>query len=136
MVRRMKRLLVLALVACGSPQPTPVPHPPPVEAAKPPPPPPAAKAVAQPGLQAQPLPNDPMKVTIHRLSNGMTVYLSPDSSEPSITAHIAVHAGSSNDPEISTGLAHYLEHMLFKGTTKLGTLDYDKEKPHLDRIAE
>jgi zinc protease len=46
----------------------------------------------------------------------MTVYLSPDPQEPSVIAHVAVHAGSSNDPERSTGLAHYLEHMLFKGT--------------------
>jgi predicted Zn-dependent peptidase len=65
----------------------------------------------------------------------MTVYISPDPQEPSISAYVAVRAGSRHDPETSTGLAHYLEHMLFKGTTQLGTLDYAKEKPHLDRIA-
>lgn len=94
------------------------------------------KAVEQPKLLAQPLPNDPAKVTIHRLSNGMTVYISPDNQEPSVVTHIAVRTGGRNDPPSSTGLAHYLEHMLFKGTTKLGTLDYAKEKPHLDRIAQ
>jgi predicted Zn-dependent peptidase len=93
------------------------------------------KAIEAPALITTPLGSDPTKTTIHRLSNGMTVYLSPDSQEPSIVAHIAVRAGSRNDPQQSTGLAHYLEHMLFKGTSKLGTLDYDKEKPHLERIA-
>jgi len=94
----------------------------------------ARKAVYAPPLIAQPLPNDPAKVTIHRLSNGMTVYLSPDPQEPSVVAHVVVRAGSSQDPQRSTGLAHYLEHMLFKGTAQLGTLDYAKEKPHLDKI--
>jgi hypothetical protein len=73
-----------------------------------------AKAVYAPQLLATPLPNDPAKVTIHRLSNGMTVYISPDSQEPTITAHIAVRAGGGQDPRLSTGLAHYLEHMLFR----------------------
>ena len=63
-----------------------------------------------------------MGVTIHRLSNGMTVYLSTDRQQPRFTAWIAVRAGSRNDPADSTGLAHYLEHMLFKGTRRLGTL--------------
>jgi predicted Zn-dependent peptidase len=93
------------------------------------------KAIETPALIAAPLPGDPTRTTIHRLSNGMTVYLSPDPEEPSVVAHIAVRAGSRNDPEQSTGLAHYLEHMLFKGTHLLGTLDYAKEKIHLDRIA-
>ncbi len=95
----------------------------------------AAKAEYAPTLQPSPLPNDPTKTTIHRLSNGMTVYISPDKQDPTIVAHIAVRAGGAQDPQISTGLAHYLEHMLFKGTSKLGTLDYQQEKPHLDKIA-
>ncbi len=94
-----------------------------------------AKAVEAPKLYAQAIAGDTAKVTIHRLSNGMTVYLAPDAQEPSVVAHIAVRAGSRNDPQLSTGLAHYLEHMLFKGTSQLGTLDYAKEKPHLDKIA-
>ncbi|MBA3541569.1 MAG: insulinase family protein, partial [Deltaproteobacteria bacterium] len=92
------------------------------------------KAVATPRLLATPIAGDTTKTTIHRLSNGMTVYISPDPQQPTIVAHVAVKAGSANDPEISTGLAHYLEHMLFKGTSKLGTLDYAKEKPFLDKI--
>lgn len=116
-----------------NPQPQPTPAPTPDVA---PPKPVAAKAIAQPSLVETPLANDPAKVTIHRLKNGMTVYISPDPQEPNVVAHVAVHAGSSYETPSSTGLAHYLEHMMFKGTSKLGTTDYAKEKPHLDRIAQ
>ena len=95
----------------------------------------ATKAVETPALIPAPLAGDLANATIHRLSNGMTVYLSPDPQEPSVVAHVAIRAGSRNDPERSTGLAHYLEHMLFKGTRALGTLDFAKEQPHLERIA-
>ena len=87
-----------------------------------------------PATLAAPLAGDPLKTTIHRLSNGLTVYLSPNPQLPRIAAWIAVRAGSKQDPEDSTGMAHYLEHMLFKGSASLGTIDYEKEKPHLDRI--
>lgn len=81
------------------------------------------------------LATDPLGVTIHRLSSGVTVYISTDRQQPRFTAWIAVRTGSRNDPATSTGLAHYLEHMLFKGTRRLGTADFAREKPHLDRIA-
>ena len=80
--------------------------------------------------------NDPMAVQIFRLDNGLTVYLTENHEEPRFYAEIAVRAGSKHDPAETTGLAHYLEHLLFKGTPELGTLDYEKEKPHLDRIRE
>ncbi|MDD5628272.1 MAG: insulinase family protein [Elusimicrobia bacterium] len=83
-----------------------------------------------------PLPADPMAVTIHRLPNGLTVYLSPYRQEPRVTAWIATRAGSRQDPADSTGMAHYLEHMLFKGSGALGTRDFAHEKPALDRISE
>src|SRR5213594_2213648 len=79
-------------------------------------------------------PKDPMAVQIYELDNGLKVYLTENHETPRFEAQIAVRAGSKNDPPESTGLAHYLEHMLFKGTTRIGTLDYEKEKPHLDRI--
>jgi predicted Zn-dependent peptidase len=85
---------------------------------------------------ATPYQDDGMKVTIHRLGNGMTAYLSPNDLEPRVSAWIATRAGSRQDPADSTGMAHYLEHMLFKGTRKIGTLDWEKEKPHLDRISD
>ncbi len=81
-------------------------------------------------------PADPMAVQIYRLDNGLTVYLTENHDTPRFYAEIAVRAGSKNDPAESTGLAHYLEHMLFKGTRALGTLDFAQEQPHLDRIAE
>lgn len=83
-------------------------------------------------VQPAPLDRDPMKTTIHQLKNGLSVYLSPNEQEPRITAWIAVRAGGAQDPADSTGMAHYLEHMLFKGSRRLGTLDYAAEKPHLD----
>ncbi|MEK7656372.1 MAG: insulinase family protein [Elusimicrobiota bacterium] len=83
-----------------------------------------------------PLASDPLQVSVHRLSNGFTVYLSPNPQEPRVSAWIAVRAGSRHDPSESTGMAHYLEHMLFKGSSKLGTLDYSTEKDHLERISK
>lgn len=82
----------------------------------------------------EPNPKDPMDVHIYELDNGLRVYLTENHEKPRFYAEIAVRAGSRHDPAETTGLAHYLEHLLFKGTTKLGTLDYEKEKPHLDRI--
>lgn len=82
----------------------------------------------------QPLAGDPMGVSIHRLSNGLTVYISTDRQQPRFTAWIGVRAGSRMDPADSTGLAHYLEHMLFKGTDEFGTLDMAAEQPHIDAV--
>jgi predicted Zn-dependent peptidase len=89
-----------------------------------------------PAVQETPRADDVLGVTIHRLPNGLTIYLSPNKGMPRISARIAVRAGSKNDPADSTGMAHYLEHMLFKGTARLGTLDYEKERPRLERIRE
>lgn len=92
-------------------------------------------ASALPDPLPAPLPDDPLGVTIHRLSNGLTVYISTDRAQPRIAAWIAFRAGSRHDPPHSTGLAHYLEHMMFKGSPRLGTVDAAGEGPHLDRIA-
>jgi len=78
--------------------------------------------------------NDPTKARFYTLKNGLTVILSPTKKEPRIQAYIAVKAGSKTDPSTNTGLAHYLEHMLFKGTDKYGCLDWAKEKVELDKI--
>ncbi|MET4140605.1 insulinase family protein [Pedobacter sp. UYP1] len=78
--------------------------------------------------------NDPTKSRFYTLQNGLTVILSENTKEPSIEFRMAVRAGSNTDPRTSTGLAHYLEHLLFKGTDRFGTLDYAKEKPLLDKI--
>ncbi|MCU0469547.1 MAG: insulinase family protein [Arcicella sp.] len=78
--------------------------------------------------------NDPMKARFYTLANGLTVILSENHKEPRIAALIPTRAGSNTDPRTNTGLAHYLEHMLFKGTDKFGSLDWSKEKPLLDQI--
>lgn len=79
-------------------------------------------------------PDDPLQTRIYTLDNGLTVYLSKNSKEPRIYTAIPVKAGSKNDPADATGLAHYLEHMLFKGTDKFGTKNYTQEKIYLDQI--
>ncbi len=80
--------------------------------------------------------NDPTGLRLYTLDNGLKVYLSQNADEPKIQTYIAVRAGSNYDPKESTGLAHYLEHMVFKGTSKIGTINWEKEKAQLDKIAE
>ncbi|MDR2361670.1 MAG: insulinase family protein [Prevotellaceae bacterium] len=75
-------------------------------------------------------------IEIYQLSNGLTVILQEDHRRPEVMGFISTRAGSVNEDPTATGLAHYLEHMLFKGTTQLGTTDWDKEKPHYDKIIE
>ncbi len=78
--------------------------------------------------------SDPMQARFYTLKNGLTVILSPTKKDPRIQAYVAVKAGSKTDPRTNTGLAHYLEHLVFKGTDKYGSLDWAKEKPQLDII--
>ncbi len=77
---------------------------------------------------------DPMQTRIYTLDNGLKVYLTVNHDEPRIQTYIAVRTGSKNDPAESTGLAHYLEHLMFKGTDSFGTIDYENERPLLDSI--
>ena len=79
---------------------------------------------------------DPSNTLIYTLDNGLRVYLSVNEAEPRIQTLIAVKAGSKFDPSETTGLAHYLEHMMFKGTHRIGTKDWESEKVLLDEIAE
>ena len=80
--------------------------------------------------------NDPLDTHIYELDNGLQVYLTENHEEPRFYAEIAVRAGGKHDPADGTGLAHYLEHLLFKGNENLGTLNYEAEKPYLDAIVE
>ncbi len=86
--------------------------------------------------QYQTVDNDPMGVKIYTLKNGLRVYMSVYKDAPRIQTFIATRAGSKNDPADATGLAHYLEHMLFKGSSKIGALDWDKEKEVLQQISD
>ena len=91
-----------------------------------------------PGLaqhyQYESVPNDPMQTRIYTLKNGLKVYLSVNKEKPRIQTYIAVRTGSRNDPKETTGLAHYLEHLMFKGTTHFGSSNIEAERPYLDSI--
>ncbi len=90
--------------------------------------------IAQKSYKYDTVPGDPMKVRIYTLSNGLKVYLTVYKDAPRIQTAIAVRTGSKNDPSDNTGMSHYLEHMMFKGSDEFGTKDYLKEKPLLDQI--
>lgn len=80
--------------------------------------------------------NDPLQTRIYTLENGMKVYISVNRDEPRVQTNIAVRAGSKYDPSETTGLAHYLEHMLFKGNSKIASLDWEAEKVLLQQISD
>lgn len=80
--------------------------------------------------------DDPYKVLHYTLKNGLEIYLSVNKDEPRVSTNIAVRTGSKNDPSDVTGLAHYLEHMLFKGTSKIGSLNWEEEKKYLKQISD
>ncbi len=88
------------------------------------------------GFAYEAVTNDPTGLRLYTLENGLKVYLSKNTDEPKIQTYIAVRAGSNYDPKESTGLAHYLEHMVFKGTDEIGTLNWEKEKEYLDKISQ
>ena len=74
------------------------------------------------------------RVTVHKLPNGLTVVLCQRHEAPVFSFNLFVDAGSAQDPTGKTGIAHMMEHMAFKGTPTIGTKDYAKEKPALDRV--
>lgn len=79
---------------------------------------------------------DPFGLRIYTLQNGLKVYISENHSEPRIQTNIAVRTGSKQDPSDATGLAHYLEHMVFKGTSNIGSLNWEEEKKYLQMISD
>ncbi len=86
------------------------------------------------GQKYETVKNDPMHTRIYTLDNGLKVYMSVNKETPRIQTYIAVKVGGKNDPAETTGLAHYFEHLMFKGTEQFGTSDYAAEKPMLDEI--
>ncbi len=72
--------------------------------------------------------------TYYKLDNGLSVYLWEDKNHTDVQGSVLFNVGSYDDPEEFTGLAHYLEHVLFKGTEKIGTLNWEKEKPYYEKI--
>ncbi|MDR6301020.1 M16 family metallopeptidase [Mesonia maritima] len=88
------------------------------------------------GFSYETFKNDPTGLRLYTLNNGLKVYLGKNEEEPKIQTLVAVRAGSTYDPADNTGLAHYLEHMVFKGTDEIGTQDWEKEQVLLDSISE
>ena len=76
-----------------------------------------------------------LKTKTFYLENGLKVVMCEDHSQPEIYGAVFVHAGSKNDPADATGMAHYFEHIMFKGTDKIGTTNWEAEKVYLDSIA-
>ena len=74
----------------------------------------------------------PLVVSEYKLQNGFTVWINEDHTQPKVYGAVVVNAGSKNCP--NTGIAHYFEHIMFKGTDKIGTLDFFTEKIYLDSI--
>ena len=75
-----------------------------------------------------------LKTKTFHLDNGLKVVMCEDHSQPEIYGAVYVHAGSKNDPVEATGMAHYFEHIMFKGTDKIGTTNWEAEKVFLDSI--
>lgn len=73
------------------------------------------------------------EVKTFKLKNGLTVYLVEDKTATDVFGYIVTKGGAKEDPKDSEGIAHYLEHMLFKGTQKIGTVNWEKEKPLIEK---
>lgn len=106
----MKKIIIAALAVCG------------------------LLASVSCGQKYETVPGDPLGTKIYTLDNGMRIYMSVNKETPRIQTYMAVKVGSKNDPSETTGLAHYFEHLMFKGTENFGTSDYAAEKPMLDEI--
>jgi zinc protease len=88
------------------------------------------------GFQYEMVTNDPMNARIYTLENGMKVYLSQNADLPRIMTLIVSRVGSKNDPNETTGLAHYFEHIMFKGTDEIGTTNWEEEEKVIEQISE
>ena len=86
------------------------------------------------GYRYESVEGDKLGTRIYTLDNGLKVYMSVNKEQPRLQTMIAVRVGSKNDPAETTGLAHYFEHLMFKGTDKFGTQNFEAEKPLLDEI--
>ena len=96
---------------------------------------PAAKPSSSGSSSFETVADDPFKARIYTLKNGLKIYLSVNKNAPRIQSLIAVKAGSKFDPPQTTGLAHYLEHMMFKGSHDFGTANWTGESVLLDSIS-
>lgn len=78
----------------------------------------------------------PVKVETFKLKNGLKVVLCEEHSQPKVYGCVVVHAGSKNENPNATGVAHYFEHIMFKGTDRIGTTNWKEERLYLDSISQ
>ncbi|WP_430809409.1 MULTISPECIES: M16 family metallopeptidase [unclassified Carboxylicivirga] len=88
------------------------------------------------GYHYETVTNDPYNARIYTLDNGLKIYLTRNLNEPRVAALIGVKAGSTFENPDATGLAHYMEHMMFKGTSKVGTVNWEQESAYLEQISD
>ena len=88
------------------------------------------------GFNYETVAGDPLKARIYTLDNGLKVYMAQNQDQPKVMTLISVRAGSKNDPRETTGLAHYFEHIMFKGTDELGTLNWEEESKLIAQISD
>jgi len=74
------------------------------------------------------------RTTVKVLNNGLTVIICERPEAPVFSFYTLVDAGSAQDPQGESGLAHMFEHMAFKGSDRIGTTDYPKEKIALEKV--
>jgi predicted Zn-dependent peptidase len=88
------------------------------------------------GFSYETVTNDPLGVRAYTLDNGLKVYLSVNKDQPRIQTLIPIRAGSASDPVETTGLAHYFEHLMFKGTQKIATTNWEEESKLIQQISD
>src|SRR5918999_6425630 len=88
---------------------------------------------ADPGSQSS-APGLADRVIKHTLANGLTVLLVERHQSPIVSINLTFGVGGINEHNGATGLAHLYEHMAFKGTRTLGTIDYAREQPLLEEL--
>ncbi len=88
------------------------------------------------GYSYETVTNDPLDTRVYTLENGLKVYLSVNKDQPRIQTLIPIRAGSASDPVETTGLAHYFEHLMFKGTQKIATTNWEEESKLIQQISD
>ena len=86
------------------------------------------------GAPAQDLASFEKRTTVKVLPNGLTLIVSERPEAPVFSFYTLVDAGSADDPQGASGLAHMFEHMAFKGSTEIGTSNYPAEKVALAKV--
>lgn len=95
-------------------------------------------ALSAPALSfaAKSAPSLESKVREFHLENGLTILVVENHDSPTIGLSTCFRVGGAEEHPGVNGVTHILEHMLFKGTTEIGTKDWTAEKPHFDRVEE